>query len=90
MTAILDRYINAPPFRTPRDPQEFLAMQMARKLSDIDKARDYIAIFENFPEQMVINAFRLAKRRGALHRESFLAAFRELTEHPNGQQAAGN
>jgi hypothetical protein len=83
--AILDYYLKVEKCWTPRTPREFVALQLARKLADVDRIREYVALLEHFPEERVFRAFRNAVARGSPKRECFAAAFRELTEHPNDE-----
>jgi hypothetical protein len=78
MTSILDICLEQQ-FRTPTNPREFLALQIARKLGDLDRARDYAVLLEHFPEHIVLSAFQRARARAKLTREGFLEAFQEAT-----------
>jgi hypothetical protein len=78
MTAILDRMLRAQAL-APRNPLEYLALQIARKLSDLEHAREYAVLLEHFPEEIILHAFRRARSRNVLNREGFLSAFRSLT-----------
>jgi hypothetical protein len=82
MTAILDRMLRAQAL-APRNPLEYLALQIARKLSDLEHGREYAVLLEHFPEEIILHAFRRARSRNDLNREGFLSAFRSLTLEPH-------
>lgn len=78
MTSILDLCAEQR-FDKPTSPREYLALQIARKLQDLENVRDYAILLEHFPEHIIIGAFHRARARGRLSRDGFLAAFREAT-----------
>ncbi len=82
MTAILDRVLDNQK-QIPRTPHEYMALQIARKLSDMGHIREYRVLFENFPEENILLAFRRARSRNELNHEGFLSAFRSLTMNPD-------
>lgn len=75
MTSILDIYASQQ-FDRPGSQREYLALQIARRLGDLARVRDYIALLENFPEELIVGAFRAARATVPLSRNGFLAAFR--------------
>ena len=77
MTSILDMCIEQQ-FDRPNSAQQFLALQIARKLGDLRAVREYAVLLEHFPEEIIVNAFRRARARGSLTKEGFLAAFRNI------------
>lgn len=79
MTDILDTVAEELSHFTPSNPTEYLASQIARKLSDTDKLRQYLVLFEHYPEEVLISAFRRCSENETLDGESFLRHFRELT-----------
>lgn len=78
MTSILDICIDRQ-FRTPANPRDYLALQIARKLGALNRTREYAVLLENFPESRVVEAFRRARSCSSLDHDGFLAAFREVT-----------
>lgn len=78
MTSILDICL-AQQFRSPRSPREYLALQIARKLNDLARTREYAVLLEHFPEHIILGAFRRAQSRLQMDRDGFLSAFREAT-----------
>ncbi len=77
MTPILDICLQQQ-FDLPNSPQEFLALQIARKLGDLKSVREYAILLEHFQEEIVVSAFRRTRARGILTKEGFLAAFRSV------------
>jgi hypothetical protein len=78
MTEILERMLESQK-RALRSPLEYLALQIARKLSAMEHTREYGVLLENFPAEIVVHAFRRARSRKDLSHEGFLSAFRSLT-----------
>jgi hypothetical protein len=78
MTEILERMLEAQR-QAPRSPLEYLALQIARKLSAMEHSREYGVLLENFPAEIVLHAYRRARGRNDLSHEGFLSAFRSLT-----------
>lgn len=78
MTSILDVCFDRQ-FRTPANPREYLALQIARKLGDLPRTREYAVLLEHFPEHRIVQAFRRTRARSLLSHDGFLAAFREFT-----------
>jgi hypothetical protein len=79
MTEILDTVAEEVSHFTPSNSTEYLALQFARKLSNTDKLRQYLVLFEHYPEEVLLSAFRRCKDSETLDGESFLRHFRELT-----------
>jgi len=90
MTSILDRFLDAERPFSATSPQEYLALQIARKLSALGHVKDYAALLEHFPQETVVQAFRRAKGRGSGQHDGFLNAFRELTIHPDEHETGGD
>ena len=90
MTSILDRFVDAQRPFIATSPQEYLALQIARKLSDVEHVKEYVVVLEHFPQETVVHAFRRAQARGNGHHEGFLAAFRELTLQPDEHEIGGD
>ena len=90
MTSILDRFIDAQQPFVATSPQDYLALQIARKLSEIEHVKEYAALLEHFPQETVIHAFHRAKAKGIGHHDGFLFAFRELTLQPDEHEIGGD
>jgi hypothetical protein len=90
MTSILDRFLDAQrPFNA-STPQEFLALQIARKLSDMEHVKEYATLLEHFEQDKIIRAFQKARAHGRLHRDEFLSAFRKLATQPDEYEIGGD
>ncbi len=80
MTNILDtvarQYGNCLPSR----PEHYLAIQIAKRLSDTEAVRHYLVLSEHYPEHILLAALHRCSREEALSGESFMRSFRELTQ----------
>lgn len=81
MSSILENW-RGHQFEVPTSPREYMALQIARKLEDLSRARDYAILLEHFPENLILRAFRQARSIGQITRDSFLAAFRSILAAP--------
>jgi hypothetical protein len=90
MTSILDRFLDAQREFIATSPTEYLALQIARKLSELGHVREYAVLLENFPQEIIVHSFRRAQARGRAHHEGFLSAFRELTMQPDEYEIGGD
>jgi len=79
MTNILSRVARHAGHFTPGSPQEYLALQVARKLGDIPTFRQYLVLFEHYPEDLLLKVFRRCLESETLTGEHYMGAFRELT-----------
>ena len=79
MTDILNTVAEQASHFTPSNPTEYLALQIARKLSVTDELRQYLVLFEHYPEELLLSVFRRCSESEALDGGSFLRNFRELT-----------
>lgn len=90
MTSILDRFLDAQRQFIATSYTEYLALQIARKLSEFGHVREYVALLEHFPQETVIHSFLRAQARNLTHHEGFLSAFRELTMQPDEHEIGGD
>ena len=90
MTSILDQFLDAQQSFIATNPQDYLALQIARKLSEFAHVREYVTLLEHFPQETIVHSFRRAQARGNGHHEGFLAAFRELTLQPDEYEIGGD
>lgn len=90
MTSILDRFLDAQRPFSATNPQEYLALQIARKLSEIEHVKEYAALLEHFPQDTIVHSFLRAQARGRGHHEGFVCAFRELTMQPDEYEIGGD
>lgn len=67
---------------TPSKPSHYLAVQIAKRLSDAEAVRHYLVLFEHHPEHILLEAFHRCSAGANPSGESFMRAFRELT-HQN-------
>jgi hypothetical protein len=63
----------------PSNPTEYLALQVARKLGDIGAFRQYLVLFEHYPEDLLLRVFRRCSDGETLSGEQYMRTFRELT-----------
>ncbi len=66
----------------PGKPREFLALQLAKRLSDTDSLRNYLVLFEHHPEDLLLQAYRRCHAEEKLTGEGFLETLREITSQP--------
>jgi len=79
MTHILDRVADYFGRFTPSKTTEYIALQMARKLGDLQAFRHYIVLFEHYPEDLLLNVYRQSGNAGNRTGEHFMKALREVT-----------
>ncbi|HET9283725.1 MAG TPA: hypothetical protein VFR24_17360 [Candidatus Angelobacter sp.] len=63
----------------PASPTEYLALQVARKLYDLGAFRQYLVLFEHYPEDLLLRIFRRCSESETLSGEHYMRTFRELT-----------
>jgi hypothetical protein len=63
MQRILDHVAHSRVSFVPSTTQEFFALQLARKLNDVDHLRDYLTLAANYPTQFVLQAYHRAVKR---------------------------
>lgn len=64
----------------PDKPMDYLALQLARKLSDEEAARYYRTLFEHHPASLLLRAFRQCCGQGKVSGPEFIRVVRELTK----------
>ena len=79
MTNILETVSKDQQSFTPTKPQEFLALQLARRLNDLDSLREYLILFEHYSEQVLLSSFRKCLEQERRTGPDFMRIFRELT-----------
>jgi hypothetical protein len=79
MTQILDRVAHYFSYFTPSKITEYLALQVARKLSDTTAFRHYLVLFEHYPEHLLLDIFRRCQSDDTLTGEHFMRLLREQT-----------
>jgi chromosomal replication initiation ATPase DnaA len=79
MTDILNTMATQVNACIPNTPMEYLAIQMARRLNDLEHVRNYLVLFEHYPEELLIKIFRTALEQENPSGETFLSILRELT-----------
>jgi hypothetical protein len=83
MKNILERVAHSGQSFVPYTPAQFLALQIARKLGALDRAREYAILLEHYPEKIIANAFHACWERGDPNHDSFLHAFRAIIHQPD-------
>lgn len=79
MSNILSRVANQAAHFIPTNPTEYLALQVARKLGDLIAFRQYLVLFEHYPEDLLLRIFRRCSESETLTGEHYRRTFRELT-----------
>ena len=78
MSSILEKMSDSHgPFR-PSNTREYLALQIAKRLSDTAAVRHYAVLFEHHPEDRLIGIYRRCATEGRLTGEHFMRELREL------------
>jgi len=78
MSNILEKIADSfGPFR-PSNTREYLALQIAKKLSDVQSVRHYAVLFEHHPEDRLVNIYRRCAREGRLTGKAFMGAFSKI------------
>jgi len=80
MTNILEKVAKSSGRFTPTDAREYLALQIARKLSDLGSVRHYAVLFEHHPEHLLLDIYRRCENKGQLSGEEFMKNLRALNE----------
>ena len=80
MTSILEKVAKSSSRFTPTDAREYLALQIARKLSDLEAVRHYAVLFEHHPEHLLLDIYRRCERENMLTGEQFMKALRSLNQ----------
>jgi hypothetical protein len=78
MTNILDTVAESQEPVTPSSPREYLALQIARRLGNLDARRQYMVLFEHYPEELLIQVFRKCLKYERPSTTDFMRVFREL------------
>jgi hypothetical protein len=63
---------------TPSKPREYLALQIAKRLSDVQSVRHYAVLFEHHPEERLLDIYRRCGKSGRLTGEHFMRELREI------------
>lgn len=79
MTDILGTLAKQTSHFIPSTPGQYIAMQIAMRLSAVDSLRDYLILFEHYPEELLVQVFRKCSAEARLNSEAFMQTFRELT-----------
>jgi hypothetical protein len=79
MTNILNTLTEQAGNFVPTNPTQYLALQMARRLSDESALRHYLVLFEHHPEDLLLQVFRRCAASQKLTGAEFMRTFRELT-----------
>ncbi|PYP90826.1 MAG: hypothetical protein DMG65_09970 [Candidatus Angelobacter sp. Gp1-AA117] len=78
MSNILEKMADSfGPFR-PAQPREYLALQIAKRLNDLQSVRHYAVLFEHHPEDRLIDIYRRCAKEGQFTGEAFMFQLREI------------
>jgi len=80
MTTLLEKIAKSSGRFTPTDAREYLALQIARKLSDLEAVRHYAVLFEHHPEHLLLDIYRRCENKGQLTGEAFMKSLRSLNQ----------
>ena len=58
MTNILDRITSARYSFRPQTSQEFFALQLARKLQDVERVHTYVVLADAYAEELLLTVYR--------------------------------
>lgn len=79
MTNILNTIAKQSASFAPSNPTQYLALQIARRLSDEMALRHYLILFEHHPENLLLRIYRDCAREHKLTGPDFMRIYRELT-----------
>jgi hypothetical protein len=79
MTDILGTLAEQTGHFVPSTRGQYIAMQVAKRLSALDSLRDYLILFEHYPEELLLQVFRKCSAEARLSGDAFMQAFREVT-----------
>jgi hypothetical protein len=79
MTNILKTLAEQTANFVPSNPTQYLALQIAKRLSDEHALRHYLVLFEHHPEDLLLKVYRRCVSQEALTGPDFMRNFRELT-----------
>ena len=79
MTNILNTVARQVGKFVPSNPTQYIAMQIAMRLSDQSALRHYLVLFEHHPEDLLLQVFRRCAATRKLTGNEFMRTFRELT-----------
>ena len=78
MSNILEKVADSLGRFSPSQPREYLALQIARKLNDLEAVRHYAVLFEHHPEDLLIEIYRRCAKEGRLTGEHFMSSLRAV------------
>jgi hypothetical protein len=79
MTNILNTVARQVGEFVPGNPNQYLVLQVARRLSDESALRHYLVLFEHHPEDLMLQVFRKCRADQKLTGIDYMRIFRELT-----------
>lgn len=79
MTNILNTLAEQAAGFKPSNPTQYLALQVARRLSDLGAVRHYAVLFEHHSEDVLLRVYNRCSREKKLTGSDFMRIFRELT-----------
>jgi hypothetical protein len=79
MTDILGTLAERSSHFAPSTPDQYIALQIARRLSALDSLRHYLVLFEHYPDELLLQVFRKCNAEARLSGEAFMQTLRELT-----------
>jgi len=88
MSNILDQMASSYRQFRPQTPQEFFALQLAKRLKDEARLREYLILVDRYPRPLLLQAFQVATRTakdGTAHSEQFHLQLNQLINQQEEQ-----
>ena len=79
MTNILNTLAEQAATFVPSNPTQYLALQIARRLSDESALRHYLILFEHHSEDLLLRVYYKCTEQKSLTGPEFMRTLRELT-----------
>jgi hypothetical protein len=79
MTNILNALAKQAGKFVPSNPTQYLALQIAKRLSDENAVKHYLVLFEHHPEDLLLRVYHKCASQEKLTGPEFMRTFRELT-----------
>jgi hypothetical protein len=80
MINILEQVAKASGRFSPSNPKEYMALQVARQLSDVDAVRHYAALFERHDQNRLLDAYQRCAKKNALTGPHFMNIVKALNK----------
>ena len=78
MNGILDSMVSKTQAFSPESLEQYMALQLAKKLGDTDRLWKYVSLFDRHPPSLIVRAFTNARADGLAERALIVAFENEL------------